>query len=144
MTHGNAFWDVNHLMTSQVRVICVHTWTLPATHVQLCARSYLWTSASLSTNKGMPVSLCCFQSMTQNKPSENENCIITFSFTTVAAGFGATVLYELGHMSSIILASRIRNLSATRFNSLPKWIQLMSNRCWNVNAFSAHSLLFVE
>lgn len=79
----------------------------------------------------------------QNKPSEDESCIVTLSFTTAAAaaGFGTPILCELGHMSSIIPASRIRNLSTERFNSLPKWIQLMSNRCWNVNAFSAHYCL---
>lgn len=133
-------------MTSQVRVVCVHTWTLPATHVQPCASSYLGASASLSTNKGLPVSLSCFQPMAQDKPSENRSCIITLSFTATAAaaGFGATILCELGLMSSSIPASRIRNPSTKRFNSLPRWIQLMSNRCWNVNAFSAHSLLFVE
>lgn len=71
--------------------------------------------------------------------------VLILCFTTAAvAGFGATILCELGHMTSIIPASRIRNLSIKSFSSLPKWIQLMSNRCWNINAFPAHSLLFVE
>lgn len=120
--------------------VAVRTYILPGARVQPCVSSSL--SLGFLIYSGMPTLSCGFQFTSHCKPSEMKAVLLLSLFITSTATVAAPFLCELGHMSNAIRTSRIGSPSSG-FSFGPN-IQLMSDRCWNVNIFSAHSLLFVE
>lgn len=87
------------------------------TRVPLCRFPSL--SPFSSTDNGVPTSPCVFSPQPRVSPQEMTVTLLLSLFTApmVLAGFGTTILCELGHMS-IILASRIRNLKFRKVHFL--------------------------